>query len=115
LITFIRNPSCVLCTREPFTFAGVLKIENIIFQYKGNNGTTKLKKPKSDGSHNFLIFLLYFSSFHARESCSPFSLSLFSLSLFLISPQPNRLVVFQHFANDLTCLLKEKYIEKTSL
>jgi len=68
---------------------------------KGKIGTTKTRnfslpfllyfgeKIKSGGTHCFLISLLYFSSFQTRENYYLFSISLFFLSLFLISLQPN--------------------------
>jgi len=74
----------------------------VTFKSKGKLGITKTKnfslpflhyfgeKIKSGGSYSFLISLLYFSAFQTREKCHLFPLSLFSLSLFLISLQPNR-------------------------
>jgi len=50
------------------------------------------EKIKSGGPYSFLISLLYFSAFQTREKYYLFPLSLFSLSLFLISLQPNRVL-----------------------
>jgi len=79
--------------------------ENFVFEGKGKVGVTKTRnfslpflhyfgeKIKSGGPYSFLISLLYLYAFQTREKYYLFPLSLFSLSLFLISLQQNRVSI----------------------